>query len=312
MNTNQKSYLKKIEKEINETPPEHLKEIWNTLNEGSNLYKRFQDFEQAIIAMAKLDFSNKLEVSNGDTAMDHLASILNMLTDELKYKTINKFYLQSILDSLSAIALLVNIKGEILFANNSAKNKLIPENSDKNIVGENVHKFINIKELRTRQQIEIELSPLNSEKVITIGSIHKVLSQDSGAEGYFIFTEDTHVDDLTVLKAKPKSSELLQEAIYILNVYIYRGIYKLEVDEKVKVSFDLLEDFVQTRNVEKLARVRGYSSKYYVMDTINKAIKVLTQQKAHYFKWEKETLPITYITKNQQKIEVGEARTILE
>lgn len=85
---------------------------------------RMNDIINSAMQLAQLDFSKKIETSGKNDAFDALSIVLNMLKEELELSTISKTFLNNIFNSMTEMVLVVDDKGAIKSANQSAQGVL--------------------------------------------------------------------------------------------------------------------------------------------------------------------------------------------
>lgn len=82
--------------------------------------RRLEELNEVIVALVSFDYEKKAPVSEENNVLDGMAVGLNMLGEELSFSTVSKGYLDSVLESMSDLLVVVDPDGVIGTVNQAA------------------------------------------------------------------------------------------------------------------------------------------------------------------------------------------------
>ncbi len=110
-----------------------------------------------VMSFAALDFSKRIEVAVENSMLEAVAVGLNMLGEELESTTVSKNYMDSILQSMKEMLIILDTKGTITKVNRTTTESLVYEEHE--LVGQSMDVFLvnEVASLPYRQNSETQL-----------------------------------------------------------------------------------------------------------------------------------------------------------
>lgn len=99
-----------------------LKRIVDLVLNDQEILSQFNDYNEAILAMAQLDFSKRLTDNGNEDIFTYITTSLNLLSEELEYKVAPKHYLEFALEKFEGAIAITDEAGFLQYVNKDFEN----------------------------------------------------------------------------------------------------------------------------------------------------------------------------------------------
>lgn len=274
------------------------------------LSRRLEEFQEIIANMANLDFEQRLPVSEADNAFNYIAISINMLNEELAAKSVPQNYFKALLQTASEPIIITDGNGMIRMVNDFLCRLL--QINRKELIGLPIEKILAEEEGMSKMDLAslpkglpVDLLGTGGRKIRITASVWYIDDKPSMG-GYIIRMQSDHMpveeDDVEApsrSKLTKRQAITLMEAVEMMDFYSYWK-YFVKEPENVRLSqkFELVEQFVQTRDIKVLAEQNQVKNST-LTSNLKQAMKFLRNDsvRERYLEWVDENTPLTTFTK---------------